>query len=198
MVKLRDAIPAPIDLNDLRNIDYHPDVSGPLGAYHEVSKQLIAAQDELADLDKQLSVVIGRARDEMTYVSLGNHTAIDQLVASPLASELQLRQQAVKQEITSLPPVLAEKEYLLTRARADARAQVRRQIAQELRPALGQLLEHLQAMVGPSTTITTLENHKQRLLQEAIDPTMWEQRLAERIKRVEQRLRHLTPPDEEA
>jgi hypothetical protein len=197
MVKIRDEMTA-LDLGALRTLDCHPEVTGPLEAYHAVSRQIVAAQQALSELDKQLSVVIGRAREEMVHVSLGNHTAIDALVMSPLAHELQLRQQAVKQEITALRPVLAEAEYRLSIARSDARAQVRRQIAQDMRPALAALLQCLEAMEGPNSTITALETHRRRLLLEAIDPTMWEQRLEWRIKRTRQRLSALTPPAEEA
>jgi hypothetical protein len=197
MAKLQDEAVA-LDLGSMRSLDSHPHVIAPLARYHQINRELITKQQALYELDKQLSIALGRARDEMIHMSFESHCAIDAMGVSPLVSELQLQQRVLQQQIADIRPALAEVEYRLTIARGDARAQIRRQLAQEMVPALGELLQHLEAMVEPSTTITTLESHKQRLLLEAIDPTMWEQRLAERIKRVEQRLRSLTPPDEEA
>jgi hypothetical protein len=196
VVKLRDDVVAPLDLGALRTLDCHPDVRKPLARYHEVNRALISKQQELYENDKQLSVARGRARDEMTHVSFDSHTAIDALAAHPAVSQLELQQRVLQQAIADLRPALAEAEYRLSIARSDARAQITRQLNQEMAPALTALLQCLEAMVGPNSTIVALENCKQRLLMRVADPTMWENNLSGRIKRLRQRLSALTPPAE--
>jgi hypothetical protein len=198
MVKLRDTERVPLDLAGLRCLDDHPIVTEPLAAYRAVSRQLIEAHQALDELDKKLSVVIGRHRDWMGVATEGNHTALNAMELPPLVSEIELKQMAVKQEITTLRRTVAEAEYRLSIARSDARAQIRRQLAAQMAPALAELLQHLEALQTPNQLIVQLENAKQRLLLEPVDPSQWENNLSGRIKRHKQRLSALIPPDEEA
>jgi hypothetical protein len=179
---------ASLNLTELARLDDHPDVIEPLRAFHTLNRELIGKQQALYELDKELSVAAGRDRDEMIHMSFASHAAINELTASPLVTELRLRQRVLQQEIADLRPRVVQAEYQLAVVRGEVRQQITRQLNKALRPALSELLQHLEGMQEPRNRIVALEQAKARLLMAPADSTVWESHLVSRIRHIRTRL----------
>jgi len=185
-----------LDLDELRRLDDHTCVREPLAAFHAVTRQLDALQDNLFQIDKDLSLAVGRARDAMSLLSAETHTAVDAMGVNPDVAQLRSQKRALEQDIGNLRPVLAEKEYRLSVARSAARQAISRQIRQEQAPALAELVAHLEGMKGPNSRISELERHKSRLLTQPSDQGLWMSGLDTHVMRLTSRLATITEDEE--